>query len=84
MLAATMTGAHQPLEKGGGTIALRLTIAFTNNLRVQPLKDGRVKPENIDLDFVTLDAGELFFRNLKYDGDARPFEVAARGIGGTI
>jgi len=44
MPAATMTGAHQPLEKEGGTMALRLTIAFTNNPRVQPLKDGTVKP----------------------------------------
>lgn len=52
-------------------MALRLTIAFTNNPRVQPLKDGTVKPENIDLDFVTLDASELFFRNLKFITTAR-------------
>jgi 4,5-dihydroxyphthalate decarboxylase len=61
-------------------MALRLTIAFTNNPRVQPLKDGTVKPENIDLDFVTLDAGELFFRNLKYD----EFDVSEMSISETL
>lgn len=48
-------------------MALRLTMAFTNNPRVQPLKDGTVKPGNIDLEFVTVDADALFYWNLKYD-----------------
>ena len=46
---------------------LRLTIAFSDNPRVQPLKDGAVKPQNIELDFITLDPGTLFYRNLFYD-----------------
>ena len=30
-------------------MALRLTMAFSDNPRVQPLKDGAVKPQGIDL-----------------------------------
>src|SRR4051812_31500505 len=48
-------------------MTLPLTCAFSNNPRVQPLKDGAVRCENIDLQFVTVGAGELFFRNLTYD-----------------
>ncbi len=36
-------------------MALRLTIGFSDNPRVQPLKDGVVKPQGIELDCVTLD-----------------------------
>ena len=61
-------------------MALRLTMAFTDNPRVQPLKDGEVKPQNIDLDIVTLGAGELFFRNLKYD----EFDVSEMSISETL
>src|SRR5215475_16055635 len=45
-------------------MALRLTMAFSDNLRVQPLKDGTVKPQNIDLECITLDPSALFQRNL--------------------
>ena len=31
-------------------MALRLTMAFSDNPRLQPLKDGTVKPQNIDLE----------------------------------
>ena len=46
---------------------LRITMAFSDNPRVQPIKDGTVKPEHIELDIVTANLGTLFFRNLKYD-----------------
>ena len=36
-------------------MALRLTIGFSDNPSVQPLKDGVVKPQGIELDCVTLD-----------------------------
>lgn len=61
-------------------MALRLTMAFTDNPRVQPLKDGTVKPANIDLDIITLDAGDLFFRNLAYD----EFDVSEMSISETL
>ena len=48
-------------------MALKMTVAFSGNPRVQPLVDGRVKPENIDLEVVTVEEGMLFFPNLQYD-----------------
>ena len=59
---------------------LRLTVGFSDNPRVQPLKDGTVKPENIDLDFVTLDPSALFQRNLMYD----EFDVSEMSISETF
>src|SRR5919108_420387 len=61
-------------------MALRLTMAFSDNPRVQPLKDGTVKPQNIELDCVTLDAGALFQRNLLYD----EFDVSEMSISETL
>jgi 4,5-dihydroxyphthalate decarboxylase len=61
-------------------MALRLTMAFSDNPRVQPLKDGTVKPQNIDLDCVTLDPSTLFQRNLLYD----EFDVSEMSISETL
>ena len=47
-------------------MALRLTIGFSDNPRVQPLKDGTVKPQNIELGFVTLDPSALTLRHRKF------------------
>jgi len=59
---------------------LRLTIAFSDNPRVQPLKDGAIKPQNIELDFITLDPGTLFYRNLVYD----EFDASEMSISETL
>lgn len=60
---------------------LPLRIAFSKNPLIQPLKDGRVTPNNIELDFVTVDhPGDLFLRNLKFD----EFDVSEMGIPWTI
>jgi 4,5-dihydroxyphthalate decarboxylase len=61
-------------------MALRLTMAFSDNPRVQPLKDGTVKPQNIDLECVTLDPSALFQRNLSYD----EFDVSEMSISETL
>ena len=62
-------------------MSLPLRIAFSENPMVRPLKDGRVKPNNIELDFVTVDhPGDLFYRNLKFD----EFDVSEMGIPWTI
>src|SRR6266516_1410536 len=61
-------------------MALRLTMAFSDNPRVQPLKDGTVKPQNIELDCVTLDPSALFQRNLFYD----EFDVSEMSISETL
>src|SRR2546427_167059 len=56
-------------------MALRLTMGFSDNPRVQPLKDGIVKPQGIELDCITLDPSNLFQRNLTYD----EFDVSDNG-----
>ncbi len=61
-------------------MALRLTIAFSDNPRLDPLKDGAVKPQGIELDFVTIEPGTLFFRNLTYD----EFDVSEMSISETL
>src|SRR5437870_12604491 len=59
---------------------LRLTLAFSDNPRVQPLKDGLVKPQGIELDCITLDPSNLFQRNLTYD----EFDVSEMSISETL
>jgi 4,5-dihydroxyphthalate decarboxylase len=61
-------------------MALRLTMAFSDNPRVQPLKDGAVKPQGIELDCITLDPSTLFYRNLFYD----EFDVSEMSISETL
>jgi len=61
-------------------MTLRLTMAFSDNPRVQPLKDGAVKPQNIELDCITLDPSTLFYRNLFYD----EFDVSEMSISETL
>ena len=61
-------------------MALRLTMAFSDNPRVQSLKDGTVKPQNIDLECLTLDPSALFQRNLFYD----EFDVSEMSISETL
>jgi 4,5-dihydroxyphthalate decarboxylase len=55
-------------------------MAFSDNPRVQPLKDGAVKPQGIDLNCVTIEPGTLFFRNLMYD----EFDVFEMSISETL
>jgi 4,5-dihydroxyphthalate decarboxylase len=61
-------------------MTLRLTIAFSDNPRLDPLRDGTVKPQNIELGFVTLEPGTLFYRNLVYD----EFDVSEMSISETL
>lgn len=39
---------------------LRLTVAFSGNPRVEPLKDSGVRPHGIDLDSLTIEPDALF------------------------
>lgn len=61
-------------------MALQLTMAFSDNPRVQPLQDGTVKPQGIDLNCITIDPGALFQRNLMYD----EFDVSEMSISETL
>ena len=44
---------------------IRLTIGFGDNPRIQPLKDGTVKPDSIKLEFQA--SRNLFYHNLAID-----------------
>lgn len=61
-------------------MALRLTLAFSDNPRLDPLKDGTVKPQNIELEFVTHEPGTLFYRNLAHD----EFDASEMSISETL
>ena len=61
-------------------MALRLTMAFSDNPRVQPLRDGTVKPANIDLEMLTVPPSDLFYRNLAYD----EFDASEMSISETL
>ena len=61
-------------------MGLHMTMAFGDNPRVAPLKDGTVKPEGIDLEIVTIHGGMLFYRNLAYD----EFDASEMSISETL
>jgi 4,5-dihydroxyphthalate decarboxylase len=46
---------------------IKLTFGLTREPRLEPLIDGTVRPQNIELDFVFCSPGEIHYRNLKYD-----------------
>ena len=54
---------------------ITLTVGFSRNPRLEPLFQGAVKPQNIDLQFVYCPPGDLFYRNLR-DGTV---EVVSQG-----
>ena len=59
----------------------RLSLAFFDSPRMDPVKDGTVKPEGIDLDIVSFPPGGiLFFRNLQYD----EFDISEMSISETL
>jgi 4,5-dihydroxyphthalate decarboxylase len=60
---------------------LKLTMGFSDNPRLQPLKEGAVKPQNIDLEFVTISPNKLFFRNLT---SGLEFDVSEMSISETL
>ena len=61
-------------------MALTLNIAFGEHARVMPLKDGTVKPEGIDLNWINTGSGWIFHRNLYYD----EFDVSEMSISSTL
>ncbi len=61
--AAAQSRKSKPRTKGAGK-KLKLSVAFSENPRVLPLKEGIVQPEHIELEFETISPNNLFFRNL--------------------
>ncbi|HME42513.1 MAG TPA: twin-arginine translocation signal domain-containing protein [Syntrophorhabdales bacterium] len=60
---------------------LKLTMAFSDNPRVQPLKEGAVRAQNIDLEVVTLNPSKIFYRNLHSGPE---FDVSEMSISETL
>jgi 4,5-dihydroxyphthalate decarboxylase len=46
---------------------LRMTLACEDYDRTRPLKDGIVKPEGIDLNYLVMPVEEIFWRMMKYE-----------------
>ena len=46
---------------------IHLTLACEDYDRTQPLKDGRIKPEGIELNYLVLSVEEIFWRMMKYE-----------------
>ena len=61
-------------------MAVKIVMAYGSNPRIQPLRDGTVKPENIDLEFITIDGGMIQYRNLAYD----EFDASEMSISETL
>jgi 4,5-dihydroxyphthalate decarboxylase len=61
-------------------MVLKLNVAFSDNPRIQPLRDGTVKPEGIELNFIDMGAGWIFHRNLYFD----EFDASEMSISSTF
>ncbi len=57
---------------------MKLTIGFSRNPRIEPLLDGTVKPEGIELEFSLINPGDLFYLNFKDEA----FDVSEMSISG--
>jgi 4,5-dihydroxyphthalate decarboxylase len=57
--------------------ALHLTMACEDYDRTQPIKDGMVKPEGIDLNYLVMPVEEIFWRMMKYE----EFDVSELSMG---
>jgi 4,5-dihydroxyphthalate decarboxylase len=56
---------------------LHLTLACEDYDRTRPLKDGLVKPEGIELNYVVMSVEEIFWRMMKYE----EFDVSELSMG---
>ncbi len=57
-------GAKEKKNPRGTKKKIKLTVAFSDNPRVQPLKEGSVQPEHIALEFERISPNYLFLQNL--------------------
>jgi 4,5-dihydroxyphthalate decarboxylase len=66
---------------GAAKRRLKLTMAFSDNPRVRPLGEGAVRPQNIDLEVVTVNPSKIFYRNLHSGPE---FDVSEMSISETL
>lgn len=57
-----------------------ITVAFSENPRIQPLKEGIVKPQGIDLNWLSVNAGWIFHNSLIED----PWDLWEMSISSTL
>ena len=57
--------------------SLHLTLACENYDRTRPLKDGVIKPEGIELNYLVMSVEEIFWRMMKYE----EFDVSELSMG---
>jgi 4,5-dihydroxyphthalate decarboxylase len=74
-------GTKSKMDTQGTKKRLKLTMGFSENPRLQPLREGAVRPQNIDLEFVTIDPSKLFYRNLT---TGLEFDVSEMSISETL
>ena len=60
---------------------IKLTLAFWDNPRMLPLKEGIVRPEHIELEFESIGANYLFLRNL---GQGMKTDVSEMSLSETL
>jgi 4,5-dihydroxyphthalate decarboxylase len=58
------------------SVRVPLTLARWDYDRTEPLRDGRIRPDGIDLTYLSLPAEETFFRMARY----REFEAAEMSL----
>src|SRR5215207_4953572 len=68
--------AHQNGAAGASMSDLNLTLACGPFDRTQALRDGSVKPEGINLTYLTLEPAEIFYRMINY----REFDLSEMSI----
>ena len=73
-------GSTQAYLGSPQTKKLKLTMACGRYDRTQPLIDGRVEPEGVDLTFIPLRPGETFWRMLNHE----EFDVSEMSLSSLI
>ena len=56
---------------------LQLTLACEDYDRTRPIKDGTVKPEGIEINYLVMSVEEIFWRMMKYE----EFDVSELSMG---
>ena len=75
----SVAGAREEnsIEKAENMTPLHLTFACEDYDRTRPVKDGIVKPEGIELNYLVMSVEEIFWRMMKYE----EFDVSELSMG---
>ena len=56
---------------------IQLTLACEDYDRTRPIKDGRIKPEGVDINYLVMSVEEIFWRMMKYE----EFDISELSMG---